>query len=96
MHFITKAMPIDTINVKHDVKRLKTVELYKMVIKASFHVNVYLRIAFWENIHTSQTKEIFKMQLVHASSGVATVGPSGALAPPSASVAPPSGSRLIT
>ena len=27
-------------------------------------------------------------------SGVATVGPSGALAPPSASVAPPSGSQL--
>ena len=67
MHFITKAMRIDTINVKHDVKRLKTVELYKLVIKASFHVNVYLRIAFWANIHTSQTKEIFKMQLVHAS-----------------------------
>ena len=29
-------------------------------------------------------------------SGVATVGPSGALAPPSASVAPPSANQFIT
>ena len=37
MRFITKAMPIDSVNVKYDVKRLKTVELCKL--------------AFWANTH---------------------------------------------
>ena len=51
------------------------------------------RILLWLILKTMRGK--YNNVDIQCISGVATVGPSGALAPPSASVAPPSGSQLI-
>ena len=56
----------------------------------------YMKRHIFSKVYKISLKNGRNKTYMVTSSGVATVGPSGALAPPSASVAPPSANQFIT